>query len=116
MSFRKTIKNKFGVNLPIKGGDGTSIEDPIIIDKTQNYSYVGLEKICINYACLLIGMEWIMEKQELIEHEGIYIDVLKIKLSHQDNFEHNYIHTIFYFDISDCINYTLNRAEFNKVW
>lgn len=116
MEFREKILKEFNVNLPIKGGDGANIESPIIIDISQKYNYVSLEKICINYACQIEGKKWMMEKQELIDHEGKYIDVLIIKLSHQDNFERNYIHSSFYFDISDCINYTMNRAEFNKAW
>jgi hypothetical protein len=115
MSFRKTIKNKFGVDLPIKGGFGTSIEHPIIIDETQKYNYVSLEKKCINYACCSLQMEWILLRQELIIHEGKYIDVIKIGISTTADFE-NYKETNYYFDISDCINYTLHRAEFNKSW
>ena len=116
MSFRKTIKNKFGVDLPIKGGFGTSIEHPIIIDETQKYNYVSLEKKCINYACQIDEMEWIMDKQELIEHMGKSIDILKIRLSKNADFENNYKTVSFYFDISDCIKYLMTVAELNKVW
>ena len=116
MSFRKTIKNKFGVDLPIKGGFGTSIESPIIIDETQKYNYVSLEKTCINYACQIEGKKWVMEKQELIDHEGKYIDVIIIGISTNGGFENSTNQTIFYFDISECINYNLNNTELNNEW
>lgn len=114
MSFLKTIKNKFGVDLPIQGGYGTCIESPIIIDETQKYNYVSLEKTCINYACQIDGEKWVMEKQELIDHEGKWIDV--IILSTNGVFEENYKQAFFYFDISDCINYSLTKADFNQSW
>jgi hypothetical protein len=116
MSFRKTIKNKFGVDLPIQGGCGTSIESPIIIDISQKYNYVSLEKICINYACQIDGEKWVMEKQELIDHEGKWIDVITIGISTNEVFEENYKQAFFYFDISDCINYSLTKADFNQLW
>ena len=116
MSFRKTIKNKFGVDLPIKGGFGTSIEHPIIIDETQKYNYVSLEKKCINYSCCSLQMEWILLRQELIIHEGKYIDVINIGISTNGVFEGNYKQITFYFDISECIKYSMSVAEFNKVW
>ncbi|SDG82252.1 hypothetical protein SAMN04488062_102268 [Flavobacterium omnivorum] len=116
MSFRKTIKNKFGVDLPIKGGFGTSIEHPIIIDETQKYNYVSLEKKCINYACRILQMDWVMVQQELIEHKRKSIDILKIRLSNNGDFENNYKTVSFYFDISDCIKYSMTVAEVNKVW
>jgi hypothetical protein len=116
MSFRKTIKNKFGVDLPIQGGDGTCIESPIIIDQTQKYNYVSLEKTCINYACQIHGIEWVMEHQELIDHEKKSIDILKIRFSNDGDFENNYKIVSFYFDISDCIKYLMTVAELNKIW
>ena len=116
MSFQKTIKNKFGVDLPIQGGCGTSIESPIIIDISQKYNYVSLEKICINYACQSDGKKWVMEKQELIIYEGKYIDVINIGISTNGIFEENYNQISFYFDISDCFKYSMRVAELNKAW
>lgn len=116
MSFRKTVKNKFGVDLAIQGGYGTYIESPIIIDETQKYNYVSLEKTCINYACLFHGVEWVIEKQELIDYEGKWIDIITIGIPTNGVFEENYKQAFFYFDISDCINYSLTKADFNQLW
>lgn len=116
MSFRKTIKNKFGVNLPIKGGNGTCIESPIIIDETQKYNYVSLEMTCINYACLFLGMEWIIEKQELIDYEGKWIDIITIGILTNGVFEENYKQIFYYFDITGSIKNSLTVAEVYKLW
>lgn len=116
MSFRKTIKNKFGVDLSIQGGCGTSIESPIIIDISQKYNYVSLEKICINYACHSLQMEWILLKQELIIHEGKFIDMIKIGISINGDFANNYKETIYFFDVSDYFKYSMSIAELNIAW
>lgn len=116
MEFRDKILEAYNVNLPIKGGNGTCIESPIIIDDTQKYNYVSLEKKCINYACQIHGMEWVLENQELIKHEEKSIDILKIRMSNNGDFENNYKIVSFYFDISDCIKYLMTLAELNKVW
>ena len=116
MEFREKILKEFNVNLPIKGGDGANIESPIIIDISQKYSYVSLEKICINYACRSIQMEWILLKQELIIHEGKYIDVIKIGVSANGDFANIFEATNYFFDISDCFKYSMCIAELNKEW
>ena len=116
MSFRKTIKNKFGVDLPVQGGDGTCIESPIIIDQTQKYNYVSLEKTCINYACLFHGVKWVIEKQELIDYEGKWIDIITIGISTNGVFEENYKQTSYYFDSTVCIKNSLTVAEVYKIW
>lgn len=116
MTFRKTIKNKFNIELEILGGDGTSLENPIVIDQTQQYNYVSLEKKCINYACRILQLEWVMEKQELIEHEGKSIDVIRIGTSTDVNFENNITQNSFYFDVTDCIKSSLTVAEVYKLW
>lgn len=103
MEFKEKILKEYNIDLPIKCGDGSSIENPIIIEISQQFNYVRLEKVCIKYACRILQMEWVMEKQELIIIEGKYIDVIKIRLSKKDDFQNNFDIALFYFDISDCI-------------
>ncbi len=103
MEFKEKILKQYNIDLPIKSGDGSSIESPIIIEISQQYNYVRVEKDCITYACRILQMEWVMEKQELIIIEGKYIDVIKIRKSKKDDFQNNFDIARFYFDISDCI-------------
>lgn len=116
MEFRDKILESYNVNLPIKGGNGTCIERPIIIDETQKYNYVSLEKTCINYACLINGQIWQMEKQELIDYKGKWIDVLKIKLSVIADFDNYNKQMSFFFDISDCIKHSETIADVYSKW
>lgn len=116
MEFKEKILKEYNVELPIKSGDGSSIESPIIIETSQHYNYVSLEKICINYACQIDGKKWVMEKQELMMNDGKYIDVIYIGISKNGVFKENCKQISFYFDISDCIEYSMSIAEFNKVW
>jgi hypothetical protein len=103
MEFKEKIFKEYNIDLPIKSGDGISIENPIVIDKTQQYNYVRIEKDCITYACRILQMEWFLLKQALVIHEGKYIDVIKIGMLKKDDFQNNFEIAQFYFDISDCI-------------
>ena len=103
MEFKEKILKEYNIDLPIKSGDGISIESPIIIETSQHYDYVRLEKDCIKYACRILHMEWLLLKQALIIHEGKYIDVIKIRMSKKDDFQNNFDIALFYFDISDCM-------------
>lgn len=114
MSFRKIIKEKFNIELPIKEGNGITIENPLVIDHTV-YNYVRVEKECINYACKILGMEWVMFQQELIEHMGKSIDVITIRISKNGDFENNK-QTCFYFDVSEFIKNSAIRAEVYREW
>lgn len=115
MSFRKIIKEKFNIELPIKKGNGITIENPLVIDHKE-YNYVRVEKECINYACKILGMEWVMFHQELIEHMGKSIDVITIRISKNGDFENNYKQAYFYFDISEIIKKSEARAEVFREW
>lgn len=113
MSFRKIIKDKFNIELPIREGDGTNIDNPIIIDHRQ---YIRIEKDCINYACKILHMKWVIYKQELIEYEGKSIDLITIRISKKGDFENSFRQTCFYFDISEIIKKSEARADLFREW
>ena len=108
------IKEKFNIELSIKEGDGITIENPLVIDHTV-YNYVRVEKECINYACKILGMEWVMFQREFIEHMGKSIDVITIRISKNGDFENNK-QTYFYFDVSEFIKKSAIRAEVYREW
>ncbi|OLS19777.1 MAG: hypothetical protein HeimC3_43980 [Candidatus Heimdallarchaeota archaeon LC_3] len=63
--------------------NGTSIENAIIIDNTENH----FEGVNAEYRHLTAmygerGVGWILEKQSLIQENGRYYDFIEIKLSH----------------------------------
>lgn len=113
MNFRKIIKDKFNIELSIREGNGTTIENPIVIDHTQ---YIRVEKDCINDACKILHMKWVIYKQELIEYMGKSIDVITIRISKNGDFENNYKQTYFYFDISEIIKKSAASAKVYREW
>lgn len=92
-NLQSTLQKFFHVSLPISGGDGQSIDDPIIINAGENP--VPLEYQIIDYINQMGNKTWMMEKQELIKKDGRSIDKVSIVLEDDPRNYHNY-----YFDIT----------------
>lgn len=102
MTLKGLLEKDFGVELPISGGFGNSIDNPIIIHKVGMNDYVGTEYFILK--CLGTGrrIEWKKLKQELITHNNKKID--KIKIETRQVTESEIITQIenYYFDITEC--------------
>lgn len=96
-SVKESIKKFFDVDLPISGGDGQSIDDPIIIYCDGNPA--PMEYRIIGYIQELGNKAWSVGKQELIKQEGKSIDKVSIVLEDDPENYHNY-----YFDITQPFN------------
>ena len=92
-NLRETIYVFFWVDLSISGGNGQSIDDPILIDVAEDW--VSLEYKIIGFIQQLGNKIWRMEKQELIKKGNKYIDKISIVLDDDQTHYHNY-----YFDIT----------------
>jgi hypothetical protein len=69
MNIRDLIKNDFDVDLPIKGGTGNSIDDPVLIEWASPINdYVGTEYAFLKYIGIGRGIEWKKIKQQLTTH------------------------------------------------
>ena len=103
MNLRKLLLDDFGVDLPIKGGMGNSIDNPIIIVKEGNNDYVGTEFAVLRYLGIGRGIEWKTLRQELLTHHSRQID--KVKIETTQITEEQIINQVenFYFDITDCL-------------
>ena len=53
MIFREIIKTQFGVDLPISGGIGNSIENAVVIERTPLNDYVSVEHQVLKYIALV---------------------------------------------------------------
>jgi hypothetical protein len=103
MNIRDLIKNDFSVDLPIKGGQGNSIDDPVIIERVSPINdYVGTEYAFLKYIGIGRGIEWKTIEQQLLTHNGREID--KIKIETKQITETEIITQIenYYFDITEC--------------
>jgi hypothetical protein len=80
MNVRDLIKNDFGVDLPIKGGIGNSIDDPVIVEQVSPINdYVGTEYAYLKYIGIGRGIEWETVAQQLLTHSGRKMDKIKIE-------------------------------------
>jgi hypothetical protein len=104
ISLRKLINEDFGIDLPIKGSTGNSIENPVIIEWTPNDDFVSVEFAYLRCIGMARGIEWKFISQKQMNHDGKKIDRLTIKtrqfgLSEIITQQENY-----YFDITDWID------------
>jgi len=99
LDLRESIKNKFKVDLPISGGNGSSSENPIIIERTEINDYVGAEYACIEYMCKLKDFQWNITRRLTEQHNNRTMDVFYLYLENRDK---SATITTLYFDINDC--------------
>lgn len=79
MDIRKLLLDDFGVDLPISGGQGNSIDNPVVIEKTGMNDYVGTEYAILKYLGIGRGLEWKKLQQEYLIHNNRHIDKIKIE-------------------------------------
>ena len=102
MNVREMLKEDFGVDLPIKGGFGNSIDNPVILIKEgQLNDYVAVEYSYLKYIGFGRRITWETLGQELITHGDRKIDKIKIKTRQPT--ETGLITQVenYYFDITD---------------
>ncbi len=99
LNLRETVKNKYDIDLPIRGGNGSSSENPIIIEKTEINDYVGAEYACIEYMCKLKDLKWDITRRLTEQHNSRMMDVFYLYLENRN--KSATIATL-YFDINDC--------------
>jgi len=103
MTFRDILKMQFGVNLPISGGIGNSIESAVIIENAGPLNdYTEIEYTLLKYIGIGRGIEWKVAKQELIFHEGKKIDKIIIETTQQKGNQLSIALENHYFDITAC--------------
>jgi hypothetical protein len=90
------INNQEGL-LPISGGIGNSINNPIIIN-AGTADYVSVEYEVLARIFKLFGKKWEIAKQELMEKDGRSYDKFGIIFNGESGVLHNH-----YFDVTDCI-------------
>ena len=109
MDIRKLLKKDFDIDLPIKGGAGNLIDNPVIIERTRLNDYVAVEHMVLKYLGLGRNIDWKIISQELIQNNDREID--KIKIETISTTEEEIITQIenYYFDITECVNVPLNK-------
>jgi len=102
MTLKELLERDFKVELPISGGDGNSIDDPIIIHKKGMNDYVGTEHFILRCMGIGLGIEWKKLGQELIIYNNKKIDKITIERKRLIKGEIINQKAYHYFDITEC--------------
>ncbi len=100
---RRQIKIDFEIDLPIKGGNGNSFYNAVIIEKAiLNNDYVKTEYDYLKYIGLGRGIDWKIISQEVLSKHGRTMD--KIKIETTETTPDGIITQVenYYFDITEC--------------
>lgn len=105
MNLKELIKNDFGIDLPIKGGTGNSIDNPIIIERTDFNDYISVEFDVLRYLGLIRKIEWKSTGQQLIFNNERNLDMIEIETKEITNQGTNTQIESYYFDITECFGH-----------
>lgn len=94
-TLKHILKKKFGVDLPIKGGHGNSLDDAIIIDKVYE-DWSDVMYTCLRLINRLFNRSWKLVKQTRLEQDGRTYDQVVLEVNGDSV---NYY--TFYFDVTD---------------
>lgn len=102
INLKELLKKDFGVDLPISGGIGNSIDNPIVIHLAKYNDYVGTEYSVLECIGKGRGIEWKIVEQGLLSHQNKKIDKVKIEtIQLTDDSKITQIEN-YYFDITEC--------------
>ena len=100
ISVRQLIFKDFGVDLPISGGTGNSMENAIVVQYGIPNDYVSVEYAYLRYVGIGRRIAWKTIKQKIVHNEGRKYDKITIEVSSDDQEEPHYEN--YYFDITEC--------------
>lgn len=115
MNLKELLEKDFGVELPISGGFGNSIDNAIIIHKSDIKDYVGTEHLVLNCLGQGRGVVWKLLGQELLIHNNKKIDKIKIETKKLTKSEIITQIENYYFDITECFGNEVRQDKlFNE--
>jgi len=99
-SLRQMLMQKFGVDLPVLGGFGHSINEAVIIESEGGGSYRQVEDDYLKCVCMARGAKWEILQRDRIDSGERIIEEVKIKRQYFRFF--SWVEK-YYFDITDCV-------------
>jgi len=90
------LKDTFGLDLPLSGGNGQSIDDAITINVRDGVRAEKIENKILECIHRLGNKEWQIERTQVLEHKGRRIRKTSVVLSDDPANYRN-----FYFDVTD---------------
>lgn len=99
---RELLKADFGIDFPISGGTGASMDSSIVIHYQMPNDYVAVEYGILR--CLGIGrrIEWKLIQQTLLNRDGRKIEQMKIETKQTTATQIITQVENYYFDITEC--------------
>ncbi len=79
MNYLAEIYIEYGVTFPFSGGNGTSIEDAVIINAEAIEDFVEQEYEYIDYVMQLRYEDYEILSQKLIVDKNLHFDVIEVK-------------------------------------
>lgn len=102
VDIKELFQKVFKVNLPISGGMGNSIDNPVIIHSDGMLNdYVQTEYAVMDYMAIGREMEWKLIKQQFITHGNKKIDRLTVEVKGIGNNIMPLQHEFMYVDITE---------------
>lgn len=104
---RQEFLEEYGVDLPISGGSGNSIDMSVIIEYEAGPNYQEVEDTFINCLSQEFNFTWSLISREVKEVDGLVIEVVSINWEFNEEEEDDEIAFSpvkeFYFDITRCV-------------
>lgn len=115
MTLKTILKNDFDLDLPISGGSGLSIDDPVVIERSGINDYVSTEHTLLKYLAKKRQVQYELVGQALLSHQGRRLDRITIQTidSSTEGVRGETAH--YYFDITDCFPVSIPKdVNFNE--
>ena len=100
MNLRRLFRKTYGIELPIKGGTGDSIDDAIVIDRVSTIDSIKIEEQVLDLIHDLQDYDYELVSLESINNEKSTYNMYTMKLQCQHT-KRIFIKT-YYFDITNC--------------
>ena len=101
-TIREMLFEDFGIDLPIRGGHGNSVENAVIMEYVEPNNFVGAEYTYLKLLGIGRGINWRPVGQELF-HEGERVyDKIKMEIQRMEGDEPVTSIENYYFDITEC--------------
>jgi hypothetical protein len=115
MTLKYLLKSDFGVDLHISGGSGNSIENPIVIHRTDLNDYTSTEHLILKCLGIRRKIEWKILEQLLISQDEKKFDKIRIETKEMTDSEIITQIENYYFDITECFgNEVKQEKTFNE--
>ena len=100
---RTLLRDDFGQDFPISGGNGESCEAAIVIHRQRPNNYVAVEYGVLHCLAIRRGVEWQPLLQALLDVDGRKVDKMQIETRSMQGDQIITRTEAYFFDITECL-------------